>query len=130
VILNVGWHASERLLAYKLEESGGVLTKVRPHYSSQECAACGHVDRESRKSQAVFVCTACGASTNADINAARMILARALSGEELRRMNTTSLDVEASTSVAYEASTLLAMARFNAAIMATGNPRPSGQGRC
>lgn len=129
-ILNVGWHAFERLLAYKLEESGGVLTKVRPHYTSQECATCGHVDKESRKSQAAFVCTACGASANADINAARTILARALSGEEIRRMNTTSLDAEASTSVACEASTLLAMARFNAGIMATGNPRPSGRGRC
>jgi putative transposase len=129
-ILNVGWHAFERLLAYKMEESGGVLTKVRPHYTSQECAACGHVDKENRKSQAVFVCTACGASANADINAARTILARALSGEEPRRMNTTSLDVEAQASAACEASTLLAMSRLDAGIMAAGNPRPSGRGRC
>lgn len=129
-ILNVGWHAFERLLAYKLEESGGVLTRVRPHHTSQECAACGHVGKENRKSQAVFVCTACGASANADINAARTILARALSGDELRRMNTTSLDVEASASAACEASTLLAMSRLDAGVMATGNPRPSGRGRC
>lgn len=113
-ILNVGWHAFERLLAYKMEECGGVLTKVSPHYTSQECAACGHIDKESRKNQAVFVCTSCGASANADINAARNILARAFSDEEYRRWNTPLLDVEASASAAYEASTHLNTGQFDA----------------
>jgi transposase len=36
-------------------------------------AACGHVDRESRKSQARFRCTACRYTANADVNAARNI---------------------------------------------------------
>jgi transposase len=39
-------------------------------------AARGHVDPESRESQARFVCTACGFACNADVNAARNIAAR------------------------------------------------------
>lgn len=105
-ILNVGWHALERMLSYKLEETGGVLVKVPAAYTSQTCAACGHVDARSRESQAVFCCTACGEAANADINAAKTILARALRGQaDGGRGNTPSLDVEASASAAFEAST-------------------------
>lgn len=56
VILNVGWYALERMLAYKLEETGGLLVKVPAAYSSQTCACCGHVAKESRENQAVFRC--------------------------------------------------------------------------
>jgi transposase len=38
-------------------------------------SACGQVDRDSRKSQAVFRCTACGFAGNADVNAAINIAA-------------------------------------------------------
>ena len=94
-ILNVGWHALERMLSYKLEETGGILMKVPAAYTSQTCAACGHVDARSRESQAIFCCTSCGAAANADINAAKTILARALcaAGSD-RRENIPLLDVE------------------------------------
>jgi len=49
--------------------------KVKRHYTSQRCSACGEVDRDSRESQAVFRCTACGFAGNADVNAARNIAA-------------------------------------------------------
>jgi putative transposase len=49
--------------------------KVPPAYTSQRCSACGHVDRDSRQSQARFRCTACGYAANADVNAARNIAA-------------------------------------------------------
>ena len=49
--------------------------KVRPALTSQRCSACGQVDRDSRESQAVFRCTACGFACNADVNAARNIAA-------------------------------------------------------
>jgi putative transposase len=105
-ILKVGWHALERMLAYKLEETGGALVKVPAAYTSQTCAACGHVDAGSRESQATFRCTSCGEAANADVNAARTILDRALRGQaEDGRGNTPSLDVEASASAAFEAST-------------------------
>ncbi|WP_228831468.1 MULTISPECIES: transposase [Nocardia] len=42
------------------------------------CSACGAVDARSRKSQARFVCTRCDMTLNADINAARNILAAGL----------------------------------------------------
>ncbi len=71
-ILNVGWHQIETMLAYKVAR----LVKVDPAYSSQTCASCGTVDSRSRKSQAVFVCTACGHRDNADRNAAVVILNR------------------------------------------------------
>ena len=115
-ILNIGWYALERMLAYKLEETGGLLVKVPAAYSSQTCAACGHVDARSRESQAIFCCTACGEATNADTNAAKTILARALRGQtEDGRENIPFLDVEASASAAFEASTRFIPQRLDVA---------------
>jgi putative transposase len=71
-----GWGEIERLLSYKLEERGGTLTKVNPAFTSQECSACGTIDRASRESQASFACRACGFAENADTNAAIVILRR------------------------------------------------------
>jgi transposase len=71
-ILRSGWG----LLVRRLEEKApGRVEKVKPHFTSQRCSACGHVDPESRESQARFVCTACGFACNADVNAARNIAA-------------------------------------------------------
>ena len=71
-ILRSGWG----LLVRRLEEKApGRVEKIKPHYTSQRCSACGQVDRDSRESQAVFRCTACGFACNADVNAARNIAA-------------------------------------------------------
>jgi transposase len=71
-ILGSGWG----LLVRRLEEKApGRVEKVKPHYTSQRCSACGRVDRASRESQAVFRCTACGFAGNADVNAALNIAA-------------------------------------------------------
>jgi len=71
-ILVSGWG----LLVRRLEERApGRVEKVKPHYTSQRCSACGRVDRGSRESQAVFRCTACGFTGNADVNAAINIAA-------------------------------------------------------
>jgi hypothetical protein len=59
-------------------ERGGDLVEVPAAYTSQTCSACGVVDSESRQSQSAFVCTACGHTENADVNAAKNILARGL----------------------------------------------------
>jgi putative transposase len=67
-----GWGALVRHLEHK---APGRVEKVHPAYTSQRCSACGHVDRESRKSQALFRCTACGYAVNADVNAAKNIAA-------------------------------------------------------
>ena len=50
--------------------------EVHPAYTSVTCATCGHRDKESRQSQAVFVCTKCGHKVNADVNAAAMVAAK------------------------------------------------------
>ena len=64
------------LLVRRLEDKApGRVEKVPPAYTSQRCSACGHMDRKSRESQAVFRCTACGYACNADVNAARNIAA-------------------------------------------------------
>jgi putative transposase len=64
------------LLARRLEQKApGRVEKIKPHYTSQRCSACGRVDRKSRESQAVFRCTACGFACDADVNAARNIAA-------------------------------------------------------
>jgi len=83
-ILNQGWFSFQVMLEYKLNERGGTLHFVNPAYTSQTCSACGTVDRESRESQAVFVCRHCGFRAHADHNAAINILRRASSdaGEE------------------------------------------------
>jgi putative transposase len=71
-ILRAGWG----LLVRRLEDKApGRVKRIKPHYTSQRCSACGHVDPESRKSQARFVCMACGFVDNADVNAARNIAA-------------------------------------------------------
>ena len=71
-ILAWGWG----LLVRRLEDKApGRVEKVKPHYTSQRCSACGQVDRGSRESQAVFRCTACGFAGNADVNAALNIAA-------------------------------------------------------
>ena len=46
------------------------MEKIKPALTSQRCSACGQVDRDSRESQAVFRCTACGFAGNADVSAA------------------------------------------------------------
>ena len=75
-ILRVGWHEIQRQIEYKLEERGGRLALVDPAYTSQTCAKCGTVDKQSRKSQARFECQHCGHTTNADRNAALNIKRR------------------------------------------------------
>lgn len=77
-ILDQGWGMFGVLLAYKLAERGGTMIEVPAPYSSQTCAECGVVDARSRLGQARFVCTGCGNETNADTNAAVVILKRGL----------------------------------------------------
>ena len=71
-ILQSGWG----LLVRRLEDKApGRVEKIKPHFTSQRCSACGHVDPKSRESQAVFRCTACSFVGHADVNAAINIAA-------------------------------------------------------
>jgi putative transposase len=55
-----------------------MMVRVEPRHTSQRCSACGHLDSGNRPSQAVFACLACGHTENADVNAAKNILAAGL----------------------------------------------------
>ena len=55
-----------------------VVIPINPKFTSQTCPQCEHVAEDNRKSQAVFSCINCGHTTNADINAAKNILAAGL----------------------------------------------------
>ncbi len=71
-ILRSGWG----LLVRRLQDKApGRVEKIRPAFTSQRCSACGQADRDSRESQAVFRCTACGFACHADVNAAINIAA-------------------------------------------------------
>jgi putative transposase len=74
-ILDQGWGEFRRQLEYKLDWLGGVFLKVDPRHTSQRCHVCGHTEKANRQSQALFKCTACSHSENADTNAAKNILA-------------------------------------------------------
>ena len=77
-ILDQGWGRILRRLEDKAGASGVVVVRVDPAYTSQTCARCGHVAKESRESQAAFSCVACGRKRHADLNAAANILARGI----------------------------------------------------
>jgi putative transposase len=76
-IAEQGWGQFLSMLAYKAEEAGGRVIRVDPRGSSQTCSECGERDRRNRR-DAVFRCLACGHTDDADINAAKVLLARAL----------------------------------------------------
>ncbi|WP_030599962.1 RNA-guided endonuclease InsQ/TnpB family protein [Streptomyces fulvoviolaceus] len=66
-ILAQGWG----LLRQRTEDKApGRVEDVPAAYTSLRCSACGWIDKNSRKSQAEFVCSFCGFTCNADSNAA------------------------------------------------------------
>jgi putative transposase len=71
-ILASGWGPLVRRLE---DKAPGRVEKIYPAFTSQRCSACGHVAADSRESQALFRCTACGYTANADVNAASNIAA-------------------------------------------------------
>ena len=74
-ILDAAWGEFTRQLTYKLEWRGGRVILVNPASTSQECRRCHHVSAQNRKVQAIFQCVACGHTENADVHAAKNILA-------------------------------------------------------
>ena len=74
-ILQNNWYEFETFLKYKLEWSGGRLSKVDPRYTSQICNKCSYTDKANRKGE-FFKCLYCGHEDHADVNGARNILGR------------------------------------------------------
>jgi putative transposase len=82
-ILDQGWGLFFEMLAYKQDWNGGLLIKVPPQHTSQECPRCHHIAKANRLTQADFVCVSCGYENNADIVGAINVLTRGLSGASL-----------------------------------------------
>jgi len=102
-ILASTWGQTKVFLQYKARRHGRLVIEVAPQYSSQECAACGYIHQDNRKSQSEFVCLSCGNQDHADHNAAKVIMRRGvqqlLSGQgiqkEKKRCRITRIKVEA-----------------------------------
>lgn len=75
-ILGAAWGQTNVFLQYKARRQGKLVIAVPPFYSSQECAACGHIHQDNRISQSEFVCLSCGNVDHADHNAAKVIAQR------------------------------------------------------
>ena len=72
------WAFSQLLLflKYKALIAGVLLVTIDPRNTSRECAECGHIAKENRKTQDQFRCCLCGHEAHADTNAARVIAGR------------------------------------------------------
>jgi len=77
-ILDQGWHEFRRQLEYKQAWSGGIVILVSPRNTSRKCSACDYIHEDNRRTQASFLCLRCGHGENADVNAAKNILAAGL----------------------------------------------------
>jgi IS605 OrfB family transposase len=64
----------EEFLKYKAGALGKTVEHVNPKHTSQTCSSCGQVRKANRKG-VWYRCNSCGLTLNADLNAARNILA-------------------------------------------------------
>jgi len=71
------FHQLKCFLAYKCKRAGVPLLELDARYSSQQCSRCAHTERANRTSQAGFCCCHCCFQDHADINAAKVLEARA-----------------------------------------------------
>jgi len=78
-IADAGFGEFRRQLEYKAAQRGVVVEVVDRWYpSSKTCSVCGGVNETLTLSDRFWVCTACGATHDRDLNAARNILAEGI----------------------------------------------------
>jgi IS605 OrfB family transposase len=73
ILRNWSFYELQQFITYKAARYGIEVRKVNPHYTSQICSCCGHLEEGQRIDQSHFVCKSCGAELNADFNASRNI---------------------------------------------------------
>ena len=79
IITEQTWGLLRSQLAYKAVWAGRELAVVDPKFTSQRCSGCGVVSAEHRQRKR-YDCAECGMTEDADVNAARNILYKALAG--------------------------------------------------
>jgi len=77
-ILDKSWGLVRKTMEWHGRKNGCSVVAVPAPYTSQTCSHCGHCAAESRESQADFRCVGCGYHENAEVNAAKNILAAGL----------------------------------------------------
>jgi len=70
------FHQLGAFVDYKAVRAGVPVVAVDPAYTSQRCSGCGHIHRGNRPKRDAFLCTRCGLSLPADLNAAINIAVR------------------------------------------------------
>jgi putative transposase len=83
-ISDAGWGMFRNMLDYKCEKNGGILIKVEPHFTSQDCSSCGNRVKKSLSIR-TYICTKCGTVLDRDYNASVNILHKGL--EQILVMN-------------------------------------------
>ena len=73
------WGLLRNQIAYKAEWAGREMVLVDPRFTSQRCSGCGVVSADNRQHKR-YDCADCGMTEDADINAARNVLHKALAG--------------------------------------------------
>ncbi len=76
-IQDAGWGQLVRLTEYKASKAGRLVARVEPAYSTQECFYCGSLNKVPLETRE-FVCGGCGMTLDRDINAASIVLKRAI----------------------------------------------------
>lgn len=76
-IRDAAWGHLHRELERKAAELGRTVIRVNPRNTSRTCPECGHIDADNRKGES-FTCLNCAHHDQADLNAARNILALSL----------------------------------------------------
>lgn len=74
---NWGFGELRAFIEYKAKRAEVPVVTVDPRYTSQQCHACGCIDKRNRQTQSEFRCVECGHSNHADHNAAGNIARRA-----------------------------------------------------
>jgi putative transposase len=75
-ILNAAWGQLISFTDYKAANAGGLVTKVNPRGTSQECDCCGMVTPKTL-SERIHDCPSCGTVEDRDVHAAKVIKHRA-----------------------------------------------------
>lgn len=69
ILRNWSYHELQTMIEYKAGMYNIDVEYINPKHTSQSCSACGHTEKENRKSQK-FKCKSCDTEMNADYNAA------------------------------------------------------------
>ena len=86
-VLNAAWGQLILFTDYKAAEAGGLVAKVNPRGTSQECDCCGRVTPKYRSGESpirglsnrIHACPGCGTVEDRDVHAAKVIKHRAFS---------------------------------------------------